>query len=877
MFGEFAARLLESPLGIAYCGFRGHGGRCSAIASLGGSSSSGRRDLRVLLGRASCTCGGVDRLPTGRVVVGVRSAGVAGFAGVARDTGFAGVVGDEDAGELVADPEHAASEEFEADRVGAELSEPGRDAGKVGLAPESHQRGVGDLRKACLGRTDRAEGVGERIGPAPLGVGLLDASGRPRGVDELGDRPGLCSRRPVERPVDPRRASETGDRRRVVAPVIVLQRLHELGAGSHELVGCRREQRTNVVVEALVHPRDRSLGGVEPGVTVPDETACGPSHSGECDGPCDGRRDRPRVAANPVISGFWSVTQLSFDCGSMSLMLRFHDEPTRPVPSQGRPRRPGTVCPMRDSTSLFDHQEDSADDLTREFWGDKSAWVSDERRRSSGRTMQIRPADDGRDEYRLDHTPTSMRAVREGIAAFKPKRRMRDDSTGPVQRTRQHGVVTGATPAPVDDPAPRSPRRPSAETMAHSDASIADLGAGRYDYDDHAYDLSDLDEPIPARRSAASPVAHASARDAADRRVERDDDLVALTPVTFGDRFGLATVDPAVIRVGIVLLVLVLALPIALAMRGDDASGSELPGDTVPAAPQSVSATGAQPAAAENATPTPTAEATPAAAPADTAASSESTGESTDAAGVTESAEVTSGDAAAPAAPQQVAAARTAQADEPVEAAVASDEPAVVDEPAERITPDCSLNYTAGAGDSWYRIADEAGTTPADLLAQNMASLDTVILPGDEICLPAGSTVPTAPTTTVAPTTTEAPTTTAAPTTTQAPTTTAAPTTTVAQSETYSPAEVQALIRETWPEDQHEKALQVAWRESNYIETADNGWCCVGVFQIYWTVHQSWLDDYGIYTRDDLKNARKNIAAAYALYQSSGGWGPWGG
>ena len=52
------------------------------------------------------------------------------------------------------------------------------------------------------------------------------------------------------------------------------------------------------------------------------------------------------------------------------------------------------------------------------------------------------------------------------IAAFKPKRRMRDDSTGPVQRTRQHGVVTGATPAPVDDPAPRSPRRPSAETMA---------------------------------------------------------------------------------------------------------------------------------------------------------------------------------------------------------------------------------------------------------------------------------------------------------------------------------------------------------------------------------------------------------------------------
>ena len=531
---------------------------------------------------------------------------------------------------------------------------------------------------------------------------------------------------------------------------------------------------------------------------------------------------------------------------------------------------------MRDSTSLFDHQEDSADELTREFWGDKSAWVSDDRRRSSGRTMQIRPADDERDEYRLDHTPTSMRAVRDGIAAFKPKRRMRNDSTGPVQRTRQHGVVTGTTPAPHDDPAPHSRRRPSAETMAHSEASIADLASGRYDYDDHAYDLSDLDEPIPARRSAAVPVAHASARESADRRVERDDDLVALTPVTFGDRFGLATVDPAVIRVGIVLLALVLALPLALAMRGDDSAGAELPGDTVPAAPQTVAANGVQPvdaaAAASTPTETPTTASAPFAADAGAGVDADSAAEP---AATDSSASVSTGSDSA--AVDQAASARTAQADEAVEATVASEGAvAVVDEPAERVTPDCSLDYTAGAGDSWYRIADAAGVTPDELLAQNMASLDTVILPGDQICLPAGSTVPTAPTTTAVPTTTEAPATTAAPTT-QAPTTTAAPTTTVASSETYSPAEVQALIRETWPEDQHEKALQVAWRESNYIETADNGWCCVGVFQIYWTVHQSWLDDYGIYTRDDLKNARKNIAAAYALYQSSGGWGPWGG
>ena len=547
---------------------------------------------------------------------------------------------------------------------------------------------------------------------------------------------------------------------------------------------------------------------------------------------------------------------------------------------------------MRDSRPLFDHQADSADELTREFWGDSSTWVPDERRRPGGRTMQIRPADDQHDEYRLDHTPASMRAVREGIAAFKPRRRMRDDSTGPVQRTRQHGVATNSTAAPVEQPAQRAPRRPSADTLAHSHASIADLGAGRYD--EHGDDLSVLDDPMPVRRTA--PAAHASTRRAvdppperldprarhADRRPERldprsrhagghperDDDLVALTPVGFGDRVGLAAVDPAVIRIGIVLLALVLALPIALAMRDDDSSGSEQPGDTVPAAPQSV--TGAQPT-------TETVAAT-----ADAAADSV-------AAPVTEAAETASTEAAsgadqtqpeparalvAESGADQTEATRTVQADESSSTAAASTG-AVVEAPAERITPDCSLNYTAGVGDSWYRIADEAGVTPDALLAQNMAALDTVILPGDEICLPAGSTVPTPPTTTVAPTPTQAPTTVAP--TTQAPTTTAAPTTTVAASESYSPAEVQALIREIFPADQHDKALQVAWRESNYIETADNGWCCVGVFQIYWTVHRSWLDDYGIYTRDDLKNARKNITAAYALYQSSGGWGPWGG
>ena len=196
---------------------------------------------------------------------------------------------------------------------------------------------------------------------------------------------------------------------------------------------------------------------------------------------------------------------------------------------------------------------------------------------------------------------------------------------------------------------------------------------------------------------------------------------------------------------------------------------------------------------------------------------------------------------------------------------------ATASEPAERLIPACPQTYVAGAGDSWYRIAEAADVTPNALLDENRATVDTVILPGDEICLPSGATMPTQPTTTTAePTTTQAPATTASATT--APATTQPPTTTPPTS-----SEVQQIIRDVWPDELEQRALEVAWRESGYIPTAYNGWCCYGLFQIYWSVHVSWLDEYGIYSSADLLDARKNATAAYALYQRAGGWGPWGG
>lgn len=189
---------------------------------------------------------------------------------------------------------------------------------------------------------------------------------------------------------------------------------------------------------------------------------------------------------------------------------------------------------------------------------------------------------------------------------------------------------------------------------------------------------------------------------------------------------------------------------------------------------------------------------------------------------------------------------------------------AAVAAPAE---PVCAMTYTAGAGDSWYRVAEEAGISPGDLTEQNNATLQTTMFPGDLICLPAGADMPSAP---VRTTVVKVTATTVAPI--VKPPTVIPPTVT-----SPSRTAVEQIIRDEWPSELEEKALAIAWRESRYVATAFNGTCCYGLFQIYWSVHKGWLGDVGVYSSTDLLDARKNARAAYALYQRSGGWGPWGG
>jgi LysM repeat protein len=192
----------------------------------------------------------------------------------------------------------------------------------------------------------------------------------------------------------------------------------------------------------------------------------------------------------------------------------------------------------------------------------------------------------------------------------------------------------------------------------------------------------------------------------------------------------------------------------------------------------------------------------------------------------------------------------------------------------------CGAQYELAAGDYWIRIADAVGVSLAELLDVNDASADTVLVPGRSICLPVGADMP-APPTTIAPTSAPAaPTPPSTPATASAPsrptTVAAAPATTVVPRPAAVPqSEAVAIIRDVWPDELEERALDIAWRESNHRSNVNN-YCCYGLFQIHWQAHRSWLSTLGVTSASQLYDPVVNATAAYTLYQRSGGFGPWG-
>ena len=162
----------------------------------------------------------------------------------------------------------------------------------------------------------------------------------------------------------------------------------------------------------------------------------------------------------------------------------------------------------------------------------------------------------------------------------------------------------------------------------------------------------------------------------------------------------------------------------------------------------------------------------------------------------------------------------------------------------------CARPYVAVENDSWSRIADKTGVTLKALLAQNKARTSTMILVGDTVCLPKGTTY-------------------------KQPSTEATGLRNLPVPEVrYTRKQSAAAIREVFPKRLEAKALALAQRESK-MTAASYTWCCVGLFQINWWAHKSWLRDMGVTKASQLLDAKVNARAALEMYKRSGGWSPW--
>ena len=153
----------------------------------------------------------------------------------------------------------------------------------------------------------------------------------------------------------------------------------------------------------------------------------------------------------------------------------------------------------------------------------------------------------------------------------------------------------------------------------------------------------------------------------------------------------------------------------------------------------------------------------------------------------------------------------------------------------------CTQFHSAKPNDSWSRVAARFGLSLRDVLAMNGATSETPIFIGDKICVSVQPVV-------------------------QRPAT------------TFTRKEVRAIIREVWPDDLEETALFIARRESNLVHTVVGGSsnCCLGLFQLYWSVHKSWLTASGVTNPSQLLDPRINAEAALALYRRNGNsWRPW--
>jgi len=164
-----------------------------------------------------------------------------------------------------------------------------------------------------------------------------------------------------------------------------------------------------------------------------------------------------------------------------------------------------------------------------------------------------------------------------------------------------------------------------------------------------------------------------------------------------------------------------------------------------------------------------------------------------------------------------------------------------------RVATGCVKTYTVKKNDSWNRIAKNVQVPMTLLLKVNKAKTTTMLLIGDVICLPRAAVTEAA----------------------------ASPTMKLKPTKIYSVAQSAAIIRDTFPDRLEARAIAIAKRESQLNAANYNGGCCIGLFQLHWQAHKSWMRNIGITDPAQLLDAHINAKAALALYKRSNSWSAW--
>ncbi|MDP5108447.1 MAG: LysM domain-containing protein, partial [Ilumatobacteraceae bacterium] len=132
-------------------------------------------------------------------------------------------------------------------------------------------------------------------------------------------------------------------------------------------------------------------------------------------------------------------------------------------------------------------------------------------------------------------------------------------------------------------------------------------------------------------------------------------------------------------------------------------------------------------------------------------------------------------------------------------------------------TPQCGAKFKVQLGDSWSLLADYAGVGTRELLQVNKANARTVIVPGDELCVPSGARMRRpAPVATTQP----------------ARRASSPKPVVVVAAKRFTAAQSTRIIRDVFPDALEKRALEIVQRESR-INAAAYNFCCYGLFQIH--------------------------------------------